>query len=100
MKKVVKVVKGRELGLLGRPVNPNSKRQIRLAELAEKRANGTLKRGRPVNENSNRQIRLAELAAKRANGTLVKGRPINMNSKRQQRLLNKAVNDMVLEVIS
>ena len=72
MKKVVKVVKGRELGLLGRPVNPNSKRQIRLAELA----------------------------VKRANGTLVKGRPINMNSKRQQRLLNKAVNDMVLEVIS
>ena len=72
MKKVVKVVKGRELGLLGRPVNPNSKRQIRLAELA----------------------------SKRANGTLVKGRPINMNSKRQQRLLNKAVNDMVLEVIS
>ena len=68
--------------------------------MAEKRANGTLKRGRPVNENSNRQIRLAELAAKRANGTLVKGRPINMNSKRQQRLLNKAVNDMVLEVIS
>ena len=72
MKKVVKIVKGRELGLLGRPVNPNSKRQIRLAELE----------------------------AKRANGTLVKGRPINMNSKRQQRLLNKAVNDMVLEVIS
>ena len=53
-----------------------------------------------MNENSKRQIRLAELEAKRANGTLVKGRPINMNSKRQQRLLNKAVNDMVLEVIS
>ena len=65
-----------------------------------KRELGILKKGRPVNENSNRQIRLAELASKRANGTLVKGRPINMNSKRQQRMLNKAVNDMVLEVIS
>ena len=100
MKKVVKIVKGRELGLLGRPVNPNSKRQIRLAELAKKREMGILKKGRPIDSTSNRQKRLAELEIKRANGTLVKGRPINMNSKRQQRLLNKAVNDMVLEVIS
>ena len=59
-----------------------------------------VKRGRKVNPTSKRQIRLAELASKRANGTLVKGRPINMNSKRQQRMLNKAVNNMVLEVIS
>jgi len=35
----------------GRPVgsgiNPNSKRQLRIAELEAKRANGTLKVGRP-----------------------------------------------------
>ena len=40
-----------EAGLLtgkkGRPVNPNSERQTRLAMLNEKRANGTLKLGRP-----------------------------------------------------
>jgi|TARA_R110002050_G_scaffold747_3_gene5183 hypothetical protein len=32
---------------LGRPVNVNSVRQIRLRELEEKRSNGTLKLGRP-----------------------------------------------------
>ena len=70
MKKVVKVVKGRELGLLGRPVNPNSKRQIRLAELAEKRENGTLKKGRPIDKTSKRQLRLTELRFKRVLGLL------------------------------
>ena len=39
---------------LGRPVNPNSARQKRLAELAEKRANGECKRGRPIVEGSER----------------------------------------------
>jgi hypothetical protein len=33
---------------LGRPVNPNSVRQIRLAELESRKVNGTLKLGRPV----------------------------------------------------
>ena len=33
--------------LRGRKVDPNSARQIRLAELDAKRANGELKRGRP-----------------------------------------------------
>ena len=56
------------------------------------------KKGRKVDPTSKRQIRLAELASKRANGTLVKGRPINVNSKRQQRMLTKAVNDMVYEI--
>ena len=32
----------------GRPVNPNSARHQRLAELEVKRANGELKRGRPA----------------------------------------------------
>lgn len=71
---------------LGRPVNKNSARQIRLAELAKKRANGTLKLGRPVNKDSERQKRLAELDKKRANGTLKLGRPVNKNSERQKKL--------------
>ena len=61
----------------GRPVNPSSVRQQRLAELEAKRiANGgTIKRGRPVNATSERQLRLADLAARRAAGTLKRGRP-------------------------
>jgi len=67
----------------GRPVNPNSVRQQRLAELEAKRiANGgTLKRGRPVNATSERQLRLADLAARRAAGTLKRGRPVGTAKK-------------------
>ena len=68
---------------LGRPVNPNSARQIRLAELEAKRSNGELKRGRPVNENSERQFRLK---MKAIGLTLGQGRPVNPNSARQIRL--------------
>jgi len=77
-----------EVKQLGRPVNPNSERQKRLAELEAKRANGELKLGRPVNGTSARQKRLAEMAAKaKANGGVIKrGRPVNPNSPRQQRL--------------
>jgi phage protein D len=70
----------------GRPVNPTSARQLRLKELAEKKANGELKRGRPVVEASARQKRLAELEAKKANGELKRGRPSNQESARQKRL--------------
>ena len=73
-------------GKRGRPVDPNSVRQVRIAELAEKRANGELKRGRPVNESSARQMRLIELETKRANGELKKGRPVSGDSARQKRL--------------
>jgi hypothetical protein len=64
---------------LGRPVNPNSKRQQRLATAPGKRT------GRPINPNSARQQRLAEQAARAAlNGGVVKrGRPVNPNSARQ-----------------
>ena len=62
---------------LGRPANPNSKRQQRLATAPGK------KTGRPVNPNSARQQRLAEMAAKRMNGELKRGRPVNPNSARQ-----------------
>ena len=77
-----------EVKQLGRPVDPNSERQKRLAELEAKRANGELRRGRPVNGTSARQARLAELAARaEANGGVVKrGRPVNGESARQKRL--------------
>jgi len=50
----------------GRPVNPNSARQQRLIAQAERAAvnGGAVKRGRPVNPNSARQIALREAAAK------------------------------------
>lgn len=74
----------------GRPVNPNSARQKRLRELAEKREAGLLKRGRPVVEDSERQKRLKELEEKRESGELIftgkRGRPANPNSARQKRL--------------
>ena len=66
--------------------NKNSVRQVRLAELAKKRANGTLKLGRPVETDSVRQKRIAELDEKRANGTLKLGRPVDKTSARQKKL--------------
>ena len=74
-----------EVKVLGRPVNPNSARQIRLAELEAKRSNGELKRGRPVNSMSERQFRLKTQAINKALG-LGQGRPVNPNSARQKRL--------------
>ena len=75
---------------LGRPVDPNSARQKRLATAPGK------KTGRPINPHSARQQRLCELEAKRiANGgTLKRGRPVNPNSARQialQAAIAKAV---------
>jgi hypothetical protein len=69
----------------GRPVNPNSVRQIRLAELEAKRSNGELKRGRPVDSTSERQFRLKMQAINKQLG-IGQGRPINPNSARQIRL--------------
>ena len=79
----VKAVKGVKTG---RPVNPNSVRQIRLAELEAKRSNGELKRGRPVDTNSERQLRLKIQAINKTLGIGGQGRPINPNSARQIRL--------------
>ena len=73
-------------GKRGRPVNVNSERQKRLAELEMKRANGELKRGRPVNVHSEHQLRLLDLEIKRVKGELKRGRPVNQNSNRQIRL--------------
>ena len=69
----------------GRKIDPNSVRQVRLAELAAKKANGELRRGRPVVANSERQIRLALQAANKALG-VGQGRPVDPNSARQIRL--------------
>ena len=70
---------------LGRPVDPNSKRQKRLATAPGR------KTGRPVNPNSKRQQRLAELEAKAAlnGGKAKRGRPVNPSSKRQAALRAK-----------
>ena len=64
---------------LGRPVDPNSKRQQRLATAPGK------KTGRPVNPNSARQQRLIAQAERAAanGGTVKRGRPVNPNSARQ-----------------
>ena len=67
----------------GRPkgsgINPESKRQKRLAELANRVANGeVIKRGRPagtVNPNSKRQMRILELNIAKAQGGGKPGRP-------------------------
>ena len=67
----------------GRPkgsgIDLNSARQKRLAEIANRLANGeVIKRGRPVgttNPNSKRQQRIAELNAKKAMGLGKPGRP-------------------------
>jgi|TARA_R110000782_G_scaffold159706_1_gene251786 beta-mannanase len=67
----------------GRPVNPLSARQERLHQLDMKRImnGGTVKRGRPVNANSERQLRLADLAARRAAGGVKRGRPVGSGKK-------------------
>jgi len=79
----------KETGKRGRPVDANSVRQLRLAELEARRTNGELKRGRPVDMSSPRQIRLAIQAENKANG-IGQGRPVNADSVRQKRLAELA----------
>ena len=65
-----------EVKRLGRPVDPNSPRQIRLAEQARLREEGLLKRGRPVVEGCPRQERMNARLEKIAQGIAIKpGRP-------------------------
>lgn len=92
----------------GRPANPNSARQKRIADLEARRQAGLLKLGRPAESDSERQKRLAERQAKIdayeaqqkliAEGAVIAeadllpnpndklGRPIDPNSPRQQKL--------------
>lgn len=64
---------------LGRPANPNSARQARLAEMEARRIEhgGYIALGRPTVVGSARQLKLAEIAAKKADPNYVpaKGRP-------------------------
>lgn len=55
----------------GRPINPNSVRQQKLAL----KGTNPGKKGRPIVKGSARQIRLAEMNAKREAGLLKRGRP-------------------------
>lgn len=81
---IVEVVETKQLG---RPVNPNSVRQQRLKEIAEKREQGLIKRGRPVVAESKRQQTLKVREEKVKNGIeLKRGRPINPESNRQVKL--------------
>jgi hypothetical protein len=80
------MIKPETTGKRGHPINPDSVRQVRIAELEEKRASGELKKGRPIKADSARQMRLVELETKRLNGELRKGRPVNGESARQKRI--------------
>jgi hypothetical protein len=72
---------------LGRPVNPNSVRQIRLAEIAAKREAGLIKRGRPSVAGSANQMKQMERMAKLLSGVeLKRGRPSNPESARAKRI--------------
>ena len=65
-----------EIKRKGRPVDPNSPRQLRLSEQARLREEGLLKRGRPEVEGSARQQRMQARAEKLAAGLSIKpGRP-------------------------
>jgi hypothetical protein len=76
-----------EVKVLGRKINENSARQIRLKENKAKRAQGLIKRGRPVIEGSESQIKKARQMEKLVNGVeLRRGRPANTESKHYQRV--------------
>lgn len=59
----------------GRPINPNSARQLELVRKAELREQGLIKRGRPVNPNSPRQLEMKRKQELRSQGLLKPGRP-------------------------
>lgn len=73
----------------GRPTDPESARQKKLAEMAERKANGELHRGRPVDPTSARQQKLANKGEGKVG--IKTGRPVDMNSKRQQQIAERAV---------
>jgi hypothetical protein len=72
---------------LGRPVNENSARQIRLKEIQAKREAGLIKRGRPSVPGSMNQVKQLERFAKKLAGVEIKrGRPTNPESARAKRI--------------
>lgn len=78
----------------GRPMNPNSARQLRLAK-QNKNADAKLNksgdtRGRAVNPNSARQIKLKGFEVKVAAGVEIKrGRPASETSARSQKIAER-----------
>ena len=71
-----------EVKLLGRPVNENSNRQIRLKEKEQLRAQGLIKRGRPAVEGSKNAYIKSLREEKLAQGIeLKRGRPAVEGSK-------------------
>lgn len=70
---------------LGRPTNPTSKRQIELAEKAEKRALGLVKRGRPIDPTSKHAIEKVN----KGESTGKRGRPVVEGSKHHQAIQEK-----------
>lgn len=84
----VAVVTVTEPKKLGRPSNPNSARQVKLAEIAAKREamGGYVPLGRPAVEGSKRQIKLAEIAAKKADPNYIPslGRPKQTEEEKEE----------------
>ena len=77
---------------LGRPVNENSARQIRLKEIQAKREAGLIKRGRPSVPGSMNQIKKTIQFAKALAGVEIKrGRPTNPESARAKRIADLEV---------
>lgn len=80
-----------KIELRGRPVDPNSERQKRLAAMEERKNSGLPEKpGRPVDPNSARQKRLAERAAKiaakiEANKAAMKDGAIEVNVKAEKK---------------
>ena len=76
----------------GRPVNPKSARQKRLAEWAKMEAEGIeIKRGRPVDPNSAKQEREAQRALLAKKGVpITPGRPSADVAKKREKLLAAA----------
>ena len=90
---VVDVAQAPAMKRVGRPVNPNSARQIKMAERQALLDSGVIfKRGRKVDHNSANQKRLtARQALLDAGITPKRGRPVNPNSARQIKMATKVV---------
>lgn len=74
----------------GRPINPDSPRQKRLAEQAARKEAGlTVGRGRPANPESAWYKKQAAIKARKEAGELKLGRPVDPTSARQARLARK-----------
>lgn len=83
---------------LGRPIDPTSERQKRLAEYDAKRELGLLHRGRPSDPSTVSYQRKAERAAKVEAGIeLKRGRPVDPESPRQQMLARRKTRLAILQ---